>query len=342
MKRILTLLFGCFSLTAGFAQLPQFEHFEGKACVNTGPAGSVFNKVGCVGGDTLDIFFDRAGGFNLRGVTNGGFVFGTNWDAQGVPITDATGVHFDSVGRVTVDEVFIWIASKSIFGAPDNVEIQLYSASNVDSLPQQLLGTGTANLAFVDSSSTVNGLNGMARFSVANGNNEVDAPFIVALNYQGTDDTLGMVSNLSGDGLLERRCKQLINDSIPGGGVWASAEAIWQGLIDADPIIIPIVTCVPVTSGEEPVLGNEHMIVHPPSPSPVKDIARIEVELPEQSDLQVTVWDIKGRLLYKQRRDGLRAGNYSFNVDVSSLSAGVYYYTVHSEKAKFSSKFLKN
>ncbi len=291
--------------------------------------------------DTLNMYQQRASGYVLQNVTGGGYVFGTSNDGSGNTITIATGLHFDSLGPITVNEVFVWVGAKQIVGSSNNVKLELYNAAS-DSLPTNLVGFGVANMAFVDSATSgVNfvTMNNLTKFTINQGTNLVTGPFVVALNYDQIDDTIGIVCSNpdSGDGQGERRAKQLLGPTQGGG--WAAASDIWLSGIDADPIMIPIVETT--TIGTEPVVfANEHYRIRPPFPNPSRNLSTFEIELLKDTHLQLVVWDIAGKILFDSGNTPRSAGKHVIDIDVSDLATGSYYYTVGTDETRMSGKMV--
>jgi len=63
-------------------------------------------------------------------------------------------------------------------------------------------------------------------------------------------------------------------------------------------------------------------------PNPFNPVTTISYELPQESDVTLTIYDITGRLvetLVDQKQNG---GQYSVQWDASSKSSGVYFYKI--------------
>lgn len=341
MNRIFTLISLLILSSSLSAQVThKYETTKGKILyAESDPGNATMKTAGTI--DTLNQYQQRASSYILQGVTTGGYVFGTNQDSAGQAITVATGVHFDSVGTVSVNEVYVWVGAKSIVGGTDNIKLEVYNAGS-DSLPTNLLGFGNANMAFVDSNTTgVNfvSMNGLAKFVINQGTNVVSGGFVVALNYDAIDDTVAIVCSNpdSADGQGERRAKQMLGSALGGG--WVSAADVWVSGLDADPIMIPIVETTSIGVDPQP-FANEHYVIHPPYPNPSSTMANFEVELKKSTHVQFTVWDATGKVLYISGKEWTPASSKSYQVDVSDLPNGNYYYTVRTDETRLSSKFL--
>lgn len=338
MKKFYTLFALLIVSSLAFAQKHDYyEHHTGKALKATGMAGSAFFTKAAGTPDTLDQYFvaPRTTGYTIFGVGSGGFVFGTSNDGSGNKITEGTAVHYDDVGSINVDEVMVWIATKEIIGSADNIELSLWTANATDSLPLTLLASETISMMNVDTGTQVNFATGQGLniWSYTTGVPQVvNEDFLVALTYGSIDDTLGIVSNQLGNGAGEARAKQ----NVPALGGWVPANAVWVGGLDADPVMIPIVSTF--VGAEDPKFENDHFVVRPAYPNPSTASVNLDVELAHETTLQVTIWDQTGRLVYNSGANWTPQGQHKFTIDVSQIPAGNYYYTVKTSETVVNSK----
>lgn len=333
MKKL--FLFTLLAFSSQFLTAQQrFDTYVVKPCYASGDAFSAFKAL-CLS-DTLDAHRKRSTGFNIRGVTNGGYVYGVSNDGTSASVTDATGYYFDSVGQANIVEVFVWVGAKRIVGGGDLLRCELYN-TGPDSLPTQLLGYGETNLGFVDTSSTVNfgSGNGLARFYIDIGSNAVNADFVVAMNYAGFNDTLGIVSNDNGDGLNEFRAKQMLGVGLGSG--WVRANDIWTTGSNDDPMIIPIFECN--STGVAPAkMGGKYLSLEPVFPNPATSTALLKYNLSQSLKTRITLWDVQGRTSFDSGVHRLAAGDHEVSFDVSDLPSGNYYYSIITEKERLSGK----
>lgn len=291
--------------------------------------------------DTLNFHVERASSFTIY-TTTSGYLLGTGSDGLGASYSEETGYYFDSVGDVTVNEIYFWMARKKIIGSPDFVEARLYEPG-IDSLPTVMLANGSANMAFLDSSSTVtlSTLSGFALIPLSAGTLNVNAPFIVTIAYAGIDDTLGIVSNVQGDALGERR--GLFLSTISFGGGWMHLADFWNiggDPFDADPIIVPIVEFASTTAIEDQVFQGKNFSFRPASPNPAQTEATVNVELKEGDLLHLQVLDATGRTVYDNGSPALDAGTHTFVLPVEDWASGAYYYSVSTSKNSITSKLV--
>lgn len=315
------------------ATLP-LQHHTVKALQATQDSPTLLKALGCV--DTLDEYVVRAANqFTLQGASGGGYVFGNSNDGGGESYTTATAVHFDDLGPITVDEVFVWMGAKQIVGSPDLIRMEVYT-TGIDSMPSTLIGFTNASLAFVDTATS--GINfttmsNLARFQIGVGSTQLTGDFAVSLNYESIDDTIGIVSTVSGAGMNEGRTKQFLGPNL--GGIWLKANQIWTGL-DADVVFIPVTTCV--VSNDHNAFENQYFRVSPAYPNPAMNEVRIDIQLQNPTQMQVILWDVTGRVLYDSGMQAANAGTQDVLLDVSDIPAGSYYYTVRTSETQVTSK----
>ena len=75
-------------------------------------------------------------------------------------------------------------------------------------------------------------------------------------------------------------------------------------------------------------LDNNGFIVKQNQPNPFNGSTRIDVQIDFGGDLQLDVTNTLGQMVYSKALTSANAGQHTFNVDASSLQAGVYMYTI--------------
>jgi hypothetical protein len=284
--------------------------------------------------DTLDDYALRGTGFTIYSNGTAGYIFGTSGDGFGGALTEATAVHFDSVGDVDVVAIYGWVARKHIVGTPDVIKAELYSA-DVDSMPLNLLAYGNANMGFVDTNVSVNfnTLLGLQIFLLNQGTPHVNGPFLVGLNYAGIDDTLGLVSNIQGDGLSEKRCRQLAGALL--GGTWMRLGDLWTitgNPMDADPVLYPIVEFADTAASVGQSFHSENFNLYPVSPNPAPGDVDIHLEVAVNCRAGVYVFDAAGKIVFDSGMQSMNPGDHFFHLEKSLLSPGTYYYAAYSDQ----------
>ena len=75
-------------------------------------------------------------------------------------------------------------------------------------------------------------------------------------------------------------------------------------------------------------------------PNPVKDIAKVSVNLKQSAKVSVEVTNLVGQQVMSLNKGNMSAGSQQFSVDASSLTAGVYFITVKVNGQKFTQKLI--
>ncbi len=76
-------------------------------------------------------------------------------------------------------------------------------------------------------------------------------------------------------------------------------------------------------------------------PNPSTDSNTLEIEVPENGDYEISLFNESGQLVRIISDDPLEGGKHTFNVDLSDLSSGLYYFVIFDGKSKTTSKFVK-
>jgi len=283
--------------------------------------------------DTLSQYLDRASGATLYSATGGGYVFGTSYDSAGgpslVPVTDETAIHYDAVANSSVTEIIFWAGKAVVNGTAENVSANVYTA-DVDSMPNSLLGSNAISTNDVLPSTTPSFTSILiSPAAPTNGN-----PFLVSIGYAGNDDTLGLVSSALGDGLGEKRIRQLANAAVGGG--WKRMGELY-GYLDLDVFIIPIVD---ISQGINDQFVINETSLKPVYPSPAKDFITVDYTINKASDISYKLFDINGRVIYETVKGKTDAGQYVEKIDVSKCSSGKYYLTFTSNHSPVTQKVM--
>ena len=73
-------------------------------------------------------------------------------------------------------------------------------------------------------------------------------------------------------------------------------------------------------------------------PNPFNPTTQIRYELPQQSDVRITVYDMVGRQVATLVNETVQAGTHTVNFDASNLSSGVYLYRLQAGSTTLSRK----
>ncbi|MNQ99553.1 hypothetical protein D3C85_1152930 [compost metagenome] len=75
-------------------------------------------------------------------------------------------------------------------------------------------------------------------------------------------------------------------------------------------------------------------------PNQAKTFTYIPLDLPEKTNVDITIYDVTGRKVSKVTNGTLNAGSYRFYVDVSKFANGVYTYQLKTSNYKQAKKMI--
>jgi len=323
MKSLLLSIVFFFAGTALFSQsLPvkQPLHIDlGSSNLNAARNGNPNQTTSVI--DTADEYILRATSGTFYGAQGGGYVFGTSWyydsaSAQLYSVTDETGLEFDAVGSATITDLIFWAGGKYINGSAD-INAKVYDV-DADSMPSNLLGTGTINMTDVDT-----GLSAVfTQINFPSGANII-GDYFVSIEYAGIDDTLGFVSTGPGDGLMEKRIRQ--KASVIFGGAWGRMGDLYP-FLDLDMFWAPIYTIL--DDGIDDHFNLKNATLEPVYPTLASSEIHLDYTLASTSSVSYYIFDLKGRKYFEMKSEQQSAGAYSQTFDVSTLAAGNYFVAV--------------
>ena len=75
-------------------------------------------------------------------------------------------------------------------------------------------------------------------------------------------------------------------------------------------------------------------------PNPVKDIAKVSVNLKQSANVSVELTNLVGQQVMSLNKGNMSAGSQQFTIDASSLTSGVYFITVKVNGEKYTQKLI--
>jgi hypothetical protein len=75
-------------------------------------------------------------------------------------------------------------------------------------------------------------------------------------------------------------------------------------------------------------------------PNPVKDVAKVSVNLTKSANVTVDVTNLVGKQVMSLNKGNMNAGSQQFSIDASNFSAGIYFVTVIVDGQKFTQKMI--
>ncbi|MEM0996239.1 MAG: T9SS type A sorting domain-containing protein [Bacteroidota bacterium] len=280
--------------------------------------------------DTLDDYLVRATAFYTLAAADG-YVMGTN------PGILETASHYDNPGgSTTITEAVIFGAAKTIMGGmADSVTVNVYPAGP-DSMPGGLaISSGKFSMTDLDTS-------GFATFVPLTSTAPAPGGFLVSVVHDlgSIDDTLAILANnvlaMGGgpDGMGEKRLRQnTVQGWLRGFDIWNIANAP----LDADALIIPIIDVTPVNVDPATVSGFQLWNAYP---NPAVRTVRVPFNLDAPQTVGITLIDATGRIIAKESA-AREAGLQEWELDVTQLATGYYYYIVQASGQALGGKFLR-
>lgn len=106
-------------------------------------------------------------------------------------------------------------------------------------------------------------------------------------------------------------------------------------------------TLLKTTNGGE-IIGIQNIENYVPTnfnlsqnyPNPFNPTTKIEFDLPEASDVKLTIFDVMGKEIESIFKGYLQRGRYIITYDAAMLSSGVYFYTLQTPKFAETKKFV--
>ncbi|MFZ4521152.1 MAG: T9SS type A sorting domain-containing protein [Bacteroidales bacterium] len=75
-------------------------------------------------------------------------------------------------------------------------------------------------------------------------------------------------------------------------------------------------------------------------PNPVKDIAKVNVNLNQNANVIIDVTNLVGKQVMSMNKGNMSAGSQQFSIDASNLTAGIYFVTVNVNGQKYTQKMI--
>ena len=106
--------------------------------------------------------------------------------------------------------------------------------------------------------------------------------------------------------------------------------------------IYPIVEFSSVTSTENAFVTDENLTVHPTFPNPISDNCVIRYSLAHTSDVQLTIYDHVGKVVYSSLNQRKGSGYHEENINFQNFSTGVYICSIVVNQRRLALRLIKN
>lgn len=265
-----------------------------------------------------------------------GYMFGTNKEFQTQGTTTftlentLTAQKYSFTGTANVTDIIVYAGKITSDAATSMVTAAVYSENATTKAPSAQVGVvGTKALnSFVPGANIIH-LASPAAISTGNFFATVQSPAIGGA----THDTLAIISTKVGCSTTDSLCWRKL---VVNGGVfsqWSSVKSDFG--VNVDALIFPVID---ITTGLSSVSkGNLTLLAA--FPNPAANEISINFGLNQSSKVEIEIYDVTGKVINTIKLDNLEIGNHTSKINTSSLSSGVYMYSVKSENARMFSKF---
>ncbi len=227
----------------------------------------------------------------------------------------------------TIGQVSLFIGLKKAGGPGTGVMTVKVYADNAGA-PGALLGTSeTKTISTLTAGSyTANIFNFTTPVSLTT------SSFFVSADFSGAgQDTLGLAQ--SADGCAST--STLTAWDKDNTNAWGTMKAGWN--LSTDLGIFPIVTAEQLDVNVKEI-SKDGLSLSPAFPNPAKDEVNINFNLAQAGNVEIALFDVTGKQVENLKLENLQTGSHSAKMDVSSLNAGIYMYSVKANNAQAFSK----
>jgi hypothetical protein len=253
-----------------------------------------------------------------------GYLTGNNL-IQGVVSSTEVGQRYAFSGTGAVSEVLVWYGH--LYGTTGNTSVKMYSV-NAGKNPGTVLGT--SNTVPMSALTTT----AIATYSFTPAVS-ITSDFYANVVLPTNGDTVAIASTRIG-------CNT--PDSIAGMNLTLVGWYNYMELLNASAPLdtaleVFIVPIIDNTTGAEEIASSNGLMLKGAFPNPAIDVTNIKYSISEASNVSVTVFDLTGKIIYASS-ENKSAGNHEVKISLKNISAGNYYYTIKTDKATLTSKFI--
>lgn len=312
-----------------------------KAVATTTLNPSTFNTGGCAltSGNIVYYSITQYTATPSYTVDAKGFLFGTNLTYQTQGATTYTIVNtraaqkYTVAGTATISSVIVGSAKHASDNATTMISAKIYSENATTKAPSTAVGTAATKA-----------LNSFTGNDVLTFGTPVVVPagnFFASIESGpiggATHDTLAILSTKFGCSSTDSLSWQY-QTAVGLGGVWSSVVSGGTSADNLDLVIFVVADIAPSTTGINSISrGNLTLLAA--YPNPAANEVNINFGLNQSSKVEVSIYDVAGKLISTTKLDELEEGNHTTKLDVSSLNSGVYMYSVKSNGSQLFSKF---
>ncbi|MCT4582282.1 MAG: T9SS type A sorting domain-containing protein [Flavobacteriales bacterium] len=349
MKKIYSLLAMSTIVGASFAQVAQLDISMETGAVKTLDVERNENflkgvETDTAGWSTTGNFypeFANAGGPVIIGYQGGGYFYGSNNDSLN---SCAQGYENANNSTAEIKEILIWFAAKDSVSNSGSMNINLYEMSQNRAIEDldNFAGTPDAEgpnntpvasetllLSDADTASSLVLTSVVLSSPVSvNGNFAVE---VDASSFAASGDTIGIVSDGDGSGQGYSFVRR------GPGYYWIVTRAASTSGLDNNIAIFAVIGDNNVGIDDDEFFNGVQLSAFP---NPAVEMTTISFNLERSfNNVKINVMDATGKIVNRIEKGALQAGLYNEVMEVSSLSAGTYYYTIYADNTKLTKSF---
>ena len=144
-------------------------------------------------------------------------------------------------------------------------------------------------------------------------------------------DTVGIFQTFPGCGVGEDTWEQFSD------GTWSSIRASWT--LEAD-FAITVLVEFDELSSDESFIGNGGLRIYPAFPNPAKEKIVLNYEIEESGPVRIQILNAQGKLLDSTENAVVQSGKKQFEVSLTSLPTGNYFYLITTDQGSIGSRFV--
>jgi len=130
---------------------------------------------------------------------------------------------------------------------------------------------------------------------------------------------------------IRLKCEYVLNNQLAGAMIWAIGQDLTgnsQPLLETIGRSMGLVTSI--NSGKEIIISD--FLLYDNYPNPFNPSTIIKFRIPKNSYVTLTVIDMLGKKIEKLVEKHMASGTYSIEFNASSLSGGVYFYSLTADE----------
>ncbi len=261
---------------------------------------------------------------------NWGYVSGTNGFGDK---EKAQRLEYSTTADIDILEVWAFFAVAKSVG-DGTVKFKLYDTFT-DGGPNNFIGeTGSSRvsgLGVADSAIVATIFPVIGNVSLSG-----ESSFLASLDISGiyaTNDTVSLFTTEEPCGDTTSSWELFSDDT------WAnmSSSVTWGLQID---LYLASVISFDETSSIRDRVSQRGLSIGPAFPSPAQNALTIPVTLDQPTEIEISVYDLNGRQIYSVQKGLLTSGEHDLDLEINTLSSGLYTFLIQTPQGALGSKFV--